>query len=138
MLRHVTRANELLDRVVVDTEMAAHRVGVAREFVADLVHCEAQIKTSKARLRRAVAATSTSLTDIRGIGVVTAARIICHVGDVARFKSAANFRELQRHCPDRSVIRRQEQEAASAEPARQPAVELRAPCRGDHPAPLPV
>jgi transposase len=88
---NVTRANELLDRVVVDTEMAAHRVGVAREFVADLAHYEAQMKTSKARLRRAVAATSTSLTDIRGIGVVTAAMIIGHVGDVGRFKSAAHF-----------------------------------------------
>ncbi len=88
---NVTRANALLDRAVVDSEMAAHRVGVAREFVADLAHYEAQMKTSKARLRQAVAATSTSLTDIRGIGVVTAAMIIGHVGDVARFKSAGHF-----------------------------------------------
>ena len=76
---NLTRAKDLLDRVVVDTEMAAHRVGVAREFVADLAHYEAQMKTSKARLRHAVAATSTSLTDIRGVGVVTAAMIIGHV-----------------------------------------------------------
>ena len=55
---NVTRANALLDRVVVDTEMAAHRVGVAREFVADLAHYEAQMKTSKTRLRHAVAAAS--------------------------------------------------------------------------------
>ena len=88
---NVTRANALLDQVEVDTEMAAHRVGVAREFVADLAHYEAQMKTSKARLRHAVAATSTSLTDIRGVGVVTAAMIIGHVGDVSRFKSAAHF-----------------------------------------------
>jgi len=83
---NVTRANALLDEVVLDTEMAAHRVGVAREFVADLAHYEAQMKTSKARLRHAIAATSTSLTDIRGVGVVTAAMIIGHVGDVSRFK----------------------------------------------------
>ena len=57
---NVTRANALLDRVNLDTEMAAHRVGVAREFVADLAHYEAQMKTSKARLRQAIAATSTS------------------------------------------------------------------------------
>jgi transposase len=54
---NVTRANALLDQVVVDTEIAAHRVGVAREFVADLAHYEAQMKTSKARLPHAVAAT---------------------------------------------------------------------------------
>lgn len=88
---NVTRANELLDQVGIDTEMAAHRVGVAREFVADLAHYEQQMKASKKRLRQAVAATATSLTDIRGIGVVTAAMIIGHVGDVARFKSAAHF-----------------------------------------------
>jgi transposase len=38
-----------------------------------------------------VRATSTSLRDIRGVGVVTAAMIIGHVGDVSRFKSAAHF-----------------------------------------------
>ena len=88
---NVTRANALLSQVVIDTEMTAHRVGTAREFVADLAHYEAQMKTSKARLRQAVAATSTSLTEIRGVGVVTAAMIIGHVGDVTRFKSAAHF-----------------------------------------------
>ena len=31
------------------------------------------------------------MTDIRGVGVVTAAMIIGHVGDVSRFRSAAHF-----------------------------------------------
>jgi transposase len=87
----VTRANDILDQISIDTEMIEHRIGVAREFVADLVHYQYQMKTSKARLRGAVAATSTSLTDIRGIGVVTAAMIIGHVGNVERFASAAHF-----------------------------------------------
>ena len=80
-----------IPQVNIDSEITAHRAGVAREFVADLVHCQAQMKTSKARLGHAVAATSTSLTDIRGIWMVTAAMIIGHVGDIARFKSAAHF-----------------------------------------------
>ena len=88
---NVTRANAILDAISIDTAIVEHRVGVARELVADLVHIETQMKASKARLRRAVAAASTSLTDIRGIGVFTAAMIIGHVGDVARFKSAAHF-----------------------------------------------
>lgn len=62
-----------------------------RARIAQVEIDRAQMKTSKARLRRAVAATSTSLTDIRGIGVVTAAMIIGHVGDIARFKSAGHF-----------------------------------------------
>jgi transposase len=87
---NVTRANGILDTITVDTAIVEHRVGVARELVADLVHIETQMKASKARLRRAVAAASTSLTDIRGIGVVTAAMIIGHVGNIDR-ASAAHF-----------------------------------------------
>ena len=96
---NVTRANIILDRVVIDTEMTAHRVGNAREFAADIAYCEAQMKSSNARLRQGVAATGTSLTDIRGVGVVTAAMIIGHVGDVARFKSAAHFASYNRTAP---------------------------------------
>lgn len=87
----VTRANALLDQIEVDTDIIDHRIGVAREFVADLVHYDAQMKSSKTRLRHAITATGTSLTDIRGVGVVTSAMIIGHVGNVARFKSAAHF-----------------------------------------------
>ena len=61
---NVTRANAFLDSVIIDIEMTGHRVGVAREFAGDLAHYETQMKTSKARLRKAVAATGTSLTDI--------------------------------------------------------------------------
>jgi transposase len=62
-------------------------------------HVETQMKASKARLRRAVAAASTSLTDIRGIGVVTAAMIIGHVGNVDRFASAAHFASYNATAP---------------------------------------
>ncbi len=88
---NVTRAHEILDTISVDTAIIEHRVEVAREFVADLVHHETQMKASKTRLRRAFAAESTSLTDIRGIGVVTAAMIIGHVGNIDRFATAAHF-----------------------------------------------
>ena len=45
----------------------------------------------KARLGKAAAATGTSLIDIRGVGVITAAMIIGHVGNIERFPSAAHF-----------------------------------------------
>ena len=61
---------------------------MAREFGADIALHEAQMKASLKRLRPAVA---TSLTDIRGVGVVVAALILGHVGDVARFASAGHF-----------------------------------------------
>jgi hypothetical protein len=36
----VTRANEILDRIVIVHAMTEHRVAVAREFVADIVRYE--------------------------------------------------------------------------------------------------
>ena len=87
----VTRANDILDRVVGDSPTTQHRVEVAREFVADIALHEAQMKSSLKRLRPAVAASATSLADIRGVGVVVAALILGHVGDVSRFKSPAHF-----------------------------------------------
>jgi transposase len=49
------------------------------------------MKASMKRLRTAVAASGTSLVDIRGVGVVVAAMIIGHTGDVSRFASAGHF-----------------------------------------------
>ena len=49
------------------------------------------MKASRKRLRTAVAASGTTLTDIRGVGVVVAAMIIGHVGNIERFASAAHF-----------------------------------------------
>ena len=94
------------------------------------------MKASLKRLRTAVAASATSLTDIRGVGVVVAAMIIGHVGDVSRFTSPAHFASYNATAPIEASSG--EQQAAPAEPARQPAVELGHPRRRDHAAPLPV
>ncbi len=85
------RANEILERVEITSQVLEHRVAVAHELVADITHYQTQRKASLKRLRAAVAATATSLTDIRGIGVVNAAIIIGHVGDIDRFASSAHF-----------------------------------------------
>ena len=95
----VTRANDILDRVIGDSPTTQHRVEVAREFVADIALHEAQMKASLKRLRPAVAASATSLTDIRGVGVVVAALILGHVGDVSRFKSPAHFASYNATAP---------------------------------------
>ena len=87
----VTRANDILDRVIVDSPTTESRVAVAHEFVDDIALYEQQMKASRKRLRPAVAASGTSLVEIRGVGVVGAALILGHVDDVSRFKSAAHF-----------------------------------------------
>jgi hypothetical protein len=62
------------------------------------------MKASMKRLRTAVAASGTSLVDIRGVGVVVAAMIIGHTGDVSTVRVRGALRELQRHRPDRGVV----------------------------------
>ena len=49
------------------------------------------MKASLKRLRSAVAASGTTLVNIRGVGVVVAAMIIGQTGDISRFASAAHF-----------------------------------------------
>ena len=95
----VTRANEILDRVEPATQMVEHRLAVARETLADIVHYETQMKASMKRLRTAVAASGTSLVDIRGVGVVVAAMIIGQTGDVSRFASAGHFASYNATAP---------------------------------------
>ena len=95
----VTRANEILDRIEPATQMTEHRLAVARETLADIVHYETQMKASMKRLRTAVAASGTSLVGIRGVGVVVAAMIIGHTGDVARFASAGHFASYNATAP---------------------------------------
>ena len=95
----VNTANDLLDQVVGHDQIPQHRVEVARQFVADIAHYEAQMKASMKRLHAGVAASATSLTDIRGIGVVTAALIIGHTGDVSRFASAGHFASYNATAP---------------------------------------
>ena len=92
----VTRANDILDRVIGDSPTTQHRVGVAREFVADIALYNQQMKASLKRLRPAVAA---SLTDIRSVGVVVAALILGHVGDVSRVQPAAHFASYNATAP---------------------------------------
>jgi transposase len=87
----VTRANDLLDWAVIADAMTEHRVAVGRELVADIDRYDEQMTASRKRLRTAVAASGTTLTEIRGVGVVVAAMIIGHVGNIERFKSAAHF-----------------------------------------------
>lgn len=95
----VTRANEILDNLEITGQVLEHRIAVAREFVEDITHYETQRKASLKRLRVAVGATGTSLTEIRGIGPVNAAVIIGHVGNVDRFASAAHFASYNATAP---------------------------------------
>jgi transposase len=70
-------------------EHARHDLAV--ELLADVQHLDAQLKESHRRIRLAVKASGTSLTDLFGVGPVIACYVIGYTGDVARFASRDHY-----------------------------------------------
>lgn len=64
---------------------------LAVDLVEDLVGLDRKLKDLDKRLKAAVTATGTTLTDIKGVGTATAAMILGEVGDVRRFPSRHHF-----------------------------------------------
>jgi transposase len=95
----VTKANALLGGVAVTDEVTRQRVVIATELVDDIERFEAQMRASKKRIRAAVAASGTSLTNIRGVGPIGAAIILGSVGDVARFPTPGHFASYNATAP---------------------------------------
>ncbi len=64
---------------------------LAVDLVEDLTGIDRKLKDLDKRLSEAVEATGTTLTDIKGVGVATAAMVLGEVGDVRRFPSKHHF-----------------------------------------------
>ena len=64
---------------------------LAADLIEDLTVLDRKLKDLDKRLKAAVAATGTTLTDIKGVGVATAAMILGEVGDVRRFPHRHHF-----------------------------------------------
>jgi transposase len=86
-----TTAQRLLADVEACSPVEATRRDIAEEHLEDLRRLDAQIKAAKARIRIAVAATNTSLTELFGVGPFVAAIIIGHTGDISRFRSRDHY-----------------------------------------------
>lgn len=67
------------------------RFDLAVELLDDIRRLDAQLKASHKRIRTAVTASSTSLTDVFGIGPVLAAMLIGYTGDITRFRTRDHY-----------------------------------------------
>jgi transposase len=85
------KAAALLRGVRPATATAACRRELARDLLADLRRVDARLKANMVQVRDALAATGTSLTEVHGLGVVVAAKLLGHVGDIGRFPSQDHF-----------------------------------------------
>ena len=64
---------------------------LAAELVAEIRHLDRRIAAATGEITAAVAASTNTLTELRGIGDLTAGKILARVGDITRFRSAAAF-----------------------------------------------
>jgi transposase len=64
---------------------------LAAELIGEVRHLDRRIATTSTQISDAVAASGTTLTQLRGIGDLTAGKILGRVGDITRFRSPAAF-----------------------------------------------
>ncbi|HEU0041782.1 MAG TPA: IS110 family transposase [Jiangellaceae bacterium] len=84
-------ASALLTKIRAVTEADHQRKQIARDIVRDLKRQEASIKDLEKQLRAAVTASGTTLTQIQGIGFLTAAKILALTGDIKRFPNQEHY-----------------------------------------------
>jgi transposase len=73
------------------TPVEQTRYDLAVELLEDIRRLDAQLKASHKRIRTAVRASSTTVTDLFGVGPIIAAMLIGYTGDVSRFRSRDRF-----------------------------------------------
>jgi transposase len=84
-------ATALLRRVHPANAVETERRQLALELVADIRRLDQAAAAVKARVKAAVAASGTTVTDIHGVGPIVAAILIGHSGDLNRFPTAGHF-----------------------------------------------
>ncbi len=84
---------------------------LARELITDLQRIDAQRRDARRRTARAVAASGTTITDIRGVGSIIAGAVLGYVRDIHRFADRDHFAcyngaaPIEVSCGNRKVYR---------------------------------
>jgi transposase len=93
MRRELTanKAQALLARIRPADDVAAVRLQIARDHLADIRALDARLKDLTGQITALVAESGTTLTSLYGIGPLIAGRILAEVGDVARFATRDRF-----------------------------------------------
>jgi transposase len=73
------------------TPVEQARYDLAVELLEDIRRLDAQLKASHKRIRTAVRASGTSVTDLFGVGPIITAALIGYTGDVSRFGNRVRF-----------------------------------------------
>jgi transposase len=82
---YVSDAEALLAKVKPESPVQQMRFDLVLELIDDVRRLDEQIKASHRRIRLAVRASGTSVTELYGVGPIHAAELIGYTSDVARF-----------------------------------------------------
>jgi transposase len=88
---YASDVDRLLESFEPTTPIEHMRHELALELVDDVRRLDQQIKESHRRIRTAVRASKTSLTELFGVGPVVACAVIGYTGDVGRFANRDHF-----------------------------------------------
>ena len=88
---NVSAAQAFLETIAPPSPVEQIRHDLARDLIDDICRLDAQLKESHKRIASAVKASSTTLTELFGVGPMIAATVIGNVGDVRRFRNRDHF-----------------------------------------------
>jgi transposase len=82
---YASHAQRFLDDIRPASPAEHARLALAAELLDDIRVLDEQLKTSHRRIRTAIAASDTTLTDLYGVGPIIACYLIGYTGDISRF-----------------------------------------------------
>ena len=91
-----------LAEVTPATPVEQIRYDLAVELLDDIRRLDEQLKASHKRIRTAVAASGTTLTDLFGVGPIIAAMLIGYTGDISRFRNRDHYAAYNGTAPSSS------------------------------------
>ena len=83
--------DRFLEAITASTPVEQVRYTLAVELLDDIRRLDTQLKASHKRIRDAVRASGTSVTDLFGVGPIIAGALIGYTGDVTRFSSRDHY-----------------------------------------------
>ena len=117
----------VLDNRDITTCVERERTRIAGELLDEVRHHDQHRRDLQRRIRDAVDAADTTVTDIDGVGPIVAAYLIGHSGDVRRFATAGHYARYNATAP---IEASSGPRASPVEPERQPPTQSRDPYRG--------
>jgi len=85
------RATATLGRIRPHTPIEKQRKAMARQHLGDVRRLDRDLDRNRVEIKQTVAASDTTVTEIRGVGPVVAAFLIGYTGDITRFGTADRY-----------------------------------------------